>query len=105
MLRQVRIPGSLSGITGIAEYPSHPPTGVGTVLFPKLLLAMNTWQLGQRDKARQLLAETQPAVNESFQTPSTYFQRRVTLEILLREAEALIGREEADEAVENKSDQ
>jgi tetratricopeptide (TPR) repeat protein len=88
----------------IAEYPSHPPTGVGMVLFPKLLLAMTKWQLGQRDEARRLLAETQPAINESLQTPSTYFQRRVTLEILRREAEALIEPKEEDEAVEIESD-
>jgi serine/threonine protein kinase len=84
----------------IGEYPSHPPTGVGTVLFPKLLLAMTKWQLGQRDEARRLFAEAQPAINESLQTPSTYFQRRVALEVLSREAEALIEPKEGDEAVE-----
>ena len=63
---------------------------------------MTQWQLGQRDVARQLLAETLPAVEEELQSPSNTWTRRATLEILRSEAEALIEPKEADEAVENE---
>jgi hypothetical protein len=50
------------------------------------------------------LAETQLAMDEWLQTPSkNTWQRRVEIEALRREAEALIEPKEAEEAVEDKN--
>jgi tetratricopeptide (TPR) repeat protein len=87
----------------IAAYPSDPLHGIDTINYYRLLLAMTKWRLGQRDAARQLLADTQPVVDKELASPSTTWNRRATLELLRREAEALIERKEAEEAVENKS--
>ena len=90
----------------IAAYPSAPAdTGFDTLNYQQLFLAMTKWQLGQRDEARRLLAETQSAVDKELQAPSTLWNRRTSLELLRREAEALIEPKEADEAVENESRQ
>jgi tetratricopeptide (TPR) repeat protein len=80
----------------IAAYPSGPERGDDTVNYQQLLLAMTQWQLGQRDTARQLLAETLPAIDKELDSPSTSWNRRATLEILRREAAALIGRKVTD---------
>jgi tetratricopeptide (TPR) repeat protein len=85
----------------IAEYPAVPPHGFDTLNYQRLLLAMTKWRLGQQDEARRLLAETQPAVDEELQAPSTLWGRRTSLELLRDEAEALIGSNVADEATEN----
>jgi tetratricopeptide (TPR) repeat protein len=87
----------------IAAYPSNPPPGYGTVLQPKLFLAMTYWQLNRRDEARRLLAETEPAIEEWLQSPSHFWTRRTIYEVLLREAEALIEPNDANEAVETKA--
>jgi tetratricopeptide (TPR) repeat protein len=70
-----------------------------SVNYPRLFLAMATWQLGQKNDARKLLAETLPDIEQEMK--ATSWNRRATLEILRREVEALIGQEEANEAVEN----
>jgi serine/threonine protein kinase/tetratricopeptide (TPR) repeat protein len=87
----------------IAAYPSGPERGVDTINYQQLLLAMVQWQLGQKDAARRLLAETLPAIDKELDSPSTSWNRRATLEILRREAETLIEPEEAHEAVENET--
>jgi tetratricopeptide (TPR) repeat protein len=87
----------------IATFPSDRPFGAGTVLFPQLFLAMTRWQQGQKDQARRILDEIQPAIDDELRSPLSLWQRRATLEILRREAEAMIGQKEADEAVENES--
>ncbi len=69
--------------------------------YQRLFLAMAKWQLGQRDSARRLLAETQLAVDKELASPSTEWKRRATLEILRAEAEALIVQDRADEARNN----
>jgi tetratricopeptide (TPR) repeat protein len=69
--------------------------------YQQLFLAMTKWQRGQRDEARRLMAETLPAVEKELQSPSSAWNRRATLELLRAEAKALIGQEEAEEAVEN----
>jgi non-specific serine/threonine protein kinase/serine/threonine-protein kinase len=86
----------------IAEYPAVPPHGFDTLNYQRLLLAMTKWQLGQQDEARRLLAETQSAVDEELQAPSTLWGRRTTLELLRDEAEAMIEPKKADESVDNK---
>ena len=85
----------------IAVYPSGPPRGTDTINYHRLFLAMTKWQLGQKHEARQLLAETQPAVDEELQSPSSSWNRRATLEVLRGEAETLIGPKEADEGQNN----
>jgi tetratricopeptide (TPR) repeat protein len=83
--------------------PGFPETDRDNSNYQYLLLAMSQWQLGRRDQARQLLAETKPAVVQDLQNPSTRWGRQVSLELLLAEAEALITPEEADVAVENNN--
>jgi tetratricopeptide (TPR) repeat protein len=74
----------------IATYPNNPPPGYGTVLQPKLFLAMTYWQRNQRDEARRLLAETEPAIEEWLKSPSHFWVRRALHEVLRKEAENLI---------------
>ena len=62
-----------------------------TALDRQLLLAMTNWQLGQRDDARRLLAATQPAIDQWLQKPFVTWMRRAEIELLRREAEALIA--------------
>jgi tetratricopeptide (TPR) repeat protein len=85
----------------IAQYAGKRPIGTGTVLFPKLLLAMTRWQQGDRDEARRMLDEIQPAINSELQSPLSLWQRRAQLEILRREAETLIEPKEAEGAPNN----
>jgi tetratricopeptide (TPR) repeat protein len=87
----------------ISAYPADPRPGFDIINIQRLLLAMTKWQLGNHDEARQLLAETLPAVAEELNDPSKAWNRRATLEVLRAEAKALIGPKEADEAVENKN--
>jgi hypothetical protein len=82
----------------IAQFPSDPPMGAGTVLFPQLFLAMTKWQQGHRDEARRALDDIQRAIDRELQSPSSLWQRRATLDVLRREAEALIESNEADQA-------
>jgi serine/threonine protein kinase len=81
----------------IVAYPADPPRGFDMINIQRLFLAMSKWQLGRRDEASQLLAETLPAIDKELQSPSSAWNRRATLEILRRESEALIGKEQAEE--------
>jgi serine/threonine protein kinase len=83
----------------IAVYPSDPPLGDRIINWQRLFLAMTKWQLGQRDAARHLLTEIQPAINEELQSLATPFHYRLTLEVLRREADSLIGPKDAEVAV------
>ncbi len=74
----------------LAAYPDDALCEYRTDLDCQLLLAMAKWQLGGRDDARRLLAEIQPAINEWLQDPSNTWMRRAEIEVLRREAEALI---------------
>jgi non-specific serine/threonine protein kinase/serine/threonine-protein kinase len=87
----------------IDAHPSGPLPDFDTTTYQRLLLAMTKWQLGQRDAARQLLAETLAAVDEELQSPSISWNRRATLELLRDEAGALIGKNTPDQAAENES--
>jgi tetratricopeptide (TPR) repeat protein len=84
----------------IAAYPSSAPRqpGYEVINYQRLFLAMTQWQLGQRDAARRLLAETQIALDQEFQSRAVPWHHRATFEVLRREAETLIGPMEADEA-------
>jgi serine/threonine protein kinase len=84
----------------IAAYPSDPPTGIGTVLMPQLLLAMTKWQQGKHDAARTLLFEIEPAIDEWLRSPTIPWDHRTALEIRRREAVALIKRDQAQEAAD-----
>jgi tetratricopeptide (TPR) repeat protein len=87
----------------IAAYPSDPPPAYGTVLQPKLFLAMTYWQLHQQDEARRLLAETLPAIDEWLQSPSHFWNRRALHEVLRSEAEKLIQKDKPDAAANNEN--
>jgi serine/threonine protein kinase len=87
----------------IAAFPSRREPVTDSMNYHRLFLAMTQWQLGQKDKARRILAETLPGVDAELASPSSGWNRRATLELLRAEAEALIEREEADYSVENKS--
>jgi tetratricopeptide (TPR) repeat protein len=84
----------------IAAYPT--PHGFDTINYQRLFLAMTRWKQGERDEARRLLDESQAAIEEELASSLTQLNRRLTLELLRKEAEALIESSEADEAVENK---
>jgi hypothetical protein len=88
---------------GVAYRSNEAPSFISMIDYQRLFLAMTKWQLGQRDAARRLLAEMQTIVDKELKSPSITWNRRATLEVLRREAEALIEPKEADEAVENKS--
>jgi tetratricopeptide (TPR) repeat protein len=87
----------------IAASSTNPPLpGFECHNYQQLLLTMTRWKQGRADKARQLLAEAIPSVAAEIQSPSTLWHRRAQLEILSREAEALIGQSDEIEAVENE---
>jgi tetratricopeptide (TPR) repeat protein len=86
----------------IAAYPSDVRRGYDSINYTRMLLAMTMWHQGQQDEARRLLAKWLPEVDKELQTPSLQFHRRATLEVLRREAKALIGPNEAVEAVDNE---
>jgi serine/threonine protein kinase/cytochrome c-type biogenesis protein CcmH/NrfG len=88
----------------IDAYPKNPVRGFDIINYQRLLLAMSKWKQGQRGEARRLLADALPYVDEQIRTPSTWSHIRANVEILRREAVALIEPNEANEAVENKSD-
>jgi serine/threonine protein kinase/Tfp pilus assembly protein PilF len=83
----------------VTLYPSDPQPGDRIINWQRLFLAMAKWQQGQRDEGRQLLAEIQPAIDEELRSTTTPMNYRVTLEVLRREAEALIEKNK-DEATE-----
>jgi tetratricopeptide (TPR) repeat protein len=84
----------------IAQSPSDAPPSHGTDHGARLCLAMSKWHLGERDEARRLLREVQPAIDKSLENPSLPWQPRAGIEVFRREAEALIKPKEADEAVD-----
>jgi tetratricopeptide (TPR) repeat protein len=85
----------------IDVYPRFPGSGFDTLNYQKLLLAMTKRQLGKRDEARLLLAETQPDVDKELQVLSTSWVRRTSLELLRDEAVALVELKAKNIAVEN----
>jgi serine/threonine protein kinase len=87
----------------IHTVPGFPETDRDNVNYQRLLLAMSHWKLGRKDEARRQLAEAQAAVLKDLENPSIRWNRQVSLELLLAEAEALIEPKKADEAVENNS--
>ncbi len=80
----------------IATYPKHPPFGFRTVIYPQLMLSMVYSRLGRHDEAGRLLEETEPPIHAARSDPSTSWEYRETIKLLLREAEALIGRDQPD---------
>jgi tetratricopeptide (TPR) repeat protein len=88
----------------LAQFPSDAPPSHGPDLVRQLLLAMTQWQLGEHDEARRMLREMQPRIDERLRSPWINWDGRAVLEIRRREAEAMIQPKEADEAVENESE-
>jgi tetratricopeptide (TPR) repeat protein len=87
----------------IATYPRNAAPAFDTVLVPKLFLAMTRWQLGEREEARRLLSEIQPAADEWIATPSIVWNRRAMVELLRREAESLIAHDSTEQANKEES--
>jgi tetratricopeptide (TPR) repeat protein len=87
----------------IAAYPTKPKPDHDTMNYQQLFLAMTHWQLGNKDEARKVLAETLPAVEAELKSPSSGWNRRTTLEVLRGEAEDLIEPTKPNESAENKS--
>jgi hypothetical protein len=85
----------------VHAYSIAPSLGYDTINYQQLLLAMAKWQLGHKDEARKLLAQTLPAVNKELESPLTGWNRRATLEIPQHEAQTLIEPIGPDEAGEN----
>jgi serine/threonine protein kinase len=86
----------------VIAHEKDPLRAFRTDLDRQLLLVMTKWQLGQQKEARRQLAEIKPALDEWLRSPSNFWLRRAQVEILRREAEALIAPKEADKAVESK---
>lgn len=86
----------------IAEYPSDPPPGVGTILLPQLFLAMTRSQQGRQGEARRQFASVQTRVAEAINSQASVWQRRAVLEILNREAEIMILPKGADHGSSGK---
>jgi tetratricopeptide (TPR) repeat protein len=84
----------------IAAFPARTSPATDSLNYHKLFLAMTHWHLGAADEARRLLVETLPEVDKELKSPASGWNRRATLELLSAEAKALIGQEEAEEAVE-----
>jgi serine/threonine protein kinase len=82
----------------IAAYPDGLAPVLRTPLDPRLLLAMTNWQLGRWEEARHQLAEMQPALDEWLQSPNNPWLRRAQVDVLRREAEALIKPKKVVEA-------
>jgi tetratricopeptide (TPR) repeat protein len=82
----------------VALYPSDAQPGDRIINWQRLFLAMAKWQQGQRDEGRRLLAEIQPAIDQELRSTSTPMNYRITLEVLRREAETMIGKTNAAEA-------
>ena len=65
------------------------PSDQFSTLYPKLLMAMVHWKLGDDTKSRELFAEVQAKYDDAVNSASSW-NRRATLELLRREAEGLI---------------
>jgi tetratricopeptide (TPR) repeat protein len=81
----------------IAAYPSDPRLGFQGINFQRLMLAMTKWQLGKKDEARRILVETEPVLDQEIQS-TPYFAFKSALEVLRREAKALIEPKKVDQA-------
>ena len=65
------------------------PSDQFSTLYPKVLMAMVQWKLGDDTESRELLAEVQANYDDAINSASSW-NRRATLELLRREAEGLI---------------
>jgi hypothetical protein len=73
----------------VAAFPND-TTNQLSPTYAQLFLAMSRWQQGDSKEAKGLLASVKANVEEVVANPATGWNRRATLELLLREAEALI---------------
>ena len=65
------------------------------IIYPQLLQAMCQWQLGNKTESRSMLASTQPAIEQMLRSSDTPWNRRLTVELLQKEATSLIVAEES----------
>ena len=66
------------------------PSDQFSTLYPKVLMAMVQWKLGDDTKSRELFAEVQANYDDAVNSASSW-NRRATLELFRREAEGLIS--------------
>jgi serine/threonine protein kinase len=85
----------------IDQQPEDAPPSHGGVLGAQTRLAMTKWRLGDHDGARRLLTEIQPAIDKSLKTPTFLWQDQEAMKLLRREAETLIGQNNADQPTNN----
>src|SRR5262245_53678659 len=74
----------------IATYPKSPATDQDIINFQRLFLVMTEWKRGEQDAARRLFAETLPDLDKQLHSPSCNWLYRLGLEVLRREAKAMI---------------
>ena len=65
------------------------PSDQFSTLYPKVLMAMVQWKLGDDKESRELFAEVQANYDDAVNSASSW-NRRATLELFRREAEGLI---------------
>ncbi len=81
---------------------ANEPSGAFEGLHTQLLLAMTKWKQDRHDEALSLMSETRATLDDVLQSPQTNWLRHVTLEVLDREAKALIEQDEATESSEDR---
>ena len=67
-------------------------------IYPQFFLAMTKWKLGDKAEAMRLFAEAQTRMDQEMKT-SPSWSRRATLELLQREAKALLSETAARDSV------
>ena len=88
----------------IAAYPSDPPPGFDTINYSATAPGDDQMATGQARRGPPVARRNTTGRRQGAAISiHPIGHRRATLEVLRREAEALIGQKEADEAVENES--
>jgi tetratricopeptide (TPR) repeat protein len=87
----------------IDAHPSDPAPGHDVINYQRIFLAMTKWQLRKHDEARALLAKTLPDLDKQVQSFSCFWTDRLGLELLRRQAVAVIEPKQAKEAAENET--
>jgi tetratricopeptide (TPR) repeat protein len=70
------------------------PSDQFSTLYPKLLMAMVHWELGEVKKSQELFDEVQSQYDDAINSASSW-NRRATLQLLRDEAEALVSSDRA----------
>jgi eukaryotic-like serine/threonine-protein kinase len=97
--------GDNAALDQLAREEAHESMHTGStdyyVRLARHLLTDQSMENARKEEVYRLLEEAKTAIDKELASPLTESNRRATLEFLRDEAEALIGQENADEAVEN----